>query len=322
MSREVRHYWAIRSAVVGGFVVCLTFLWFIAGRQYQTLFGQTSDCGCAIAPLKWPMDVAVGSALLGLATAYLTIRLLLAITVRIRRHVRLTASLRSRGRFVWHHDVKTTILVVPDQEAQAMTVGLWRPRIVITAGLIKRLSGSEIASVLRHEQAHARAHDPLWSLLLESIGATLSWVGGLRHLVNTAFSLRELIADAVATKNYTQASGLSGAMYKLATTARPEAIPAFSPNADRVTKLLNSTWQLPIRWWTWRTIAAGLIVIVGLLFASALPKATVAAQPTLPPEACWLRQVMCARPLELRAERPDEKILLMTPDVSMSHYGR
>ncbi|GEM_PF-4679460 len=313
MSREARHYRAIRAVVVGGFAASLLLLWTMATRQYLTLFHRATDCGCAITPLQWSTGMAVGSSVLGLATLYLTIRFLVEIGLRVRRHRTLTIGWLARGRVVWNHAVQMPVTVVTDQDAQAMTVGLWRPRIVVTTGLIHRLSSSEISSVLRHEQAHALARDPLWSVLLESTGATLSWIGGLRQIVNTAFSLREIVADAIATANYTQASGLSGAMYKLATTAKPAMVPAFSPNTDRVTKLLNTAWELPVRWWSWRTVVAGLVVAIGLWFASGLPQATAAAQPMLPNEACWLRQVMCAQP-------PTE-IILMTPDSAMSKYG-
>lgn len=314
MSRDLRQYWGIRLAIIGGFFVSLGLAWTMTIRQYLALFDRTTDCGCAIGPLQWSTGMIIGTTLLAVATGYLTIRFMIEVIIRVRRHQALRRNVTADSRAVWHQRVGAMVLITDDSSAQAMTLGLLQPQMVVTTGLIDRLSGSELTSVLRHEQAHARARDPLWSLLLESIGATLSWLGDLRQAVNIAFSLREMIADAVATDNYTAPRQLSGAMYKIATDAQPTSVPAFSPNADRVTKLLNTAWELPVRWWSWRTITMTMMLAVGFWLANGLPRATAAAQPTLPSAACWLRQIMCAQPIE--------HILLMTPDASMSLYGR
>jgi hypothetical protein len=313
MSREARHYWGIRVVVVGGLLASLVTLWTIAIRQSLIVFNRTTDCGCAIAPLHWSTWMIIGTTLVGLATMYLTIRFGFEIGARIRRHRRVLQAALANGRVVWNHDVQTAIVVVPDSTAQAMTIGLVQPKVIVTDRLLRDLNRSEVASVLRHEQAHARSRDPLWSLLLESVGATLSWAVGLRTVVNTAFSLREIIADAVATANYTQARGLSGALYKLATATNPELVPAFSPNGDRITKLLNTKWELPVRWWSWRMIIAGVVVTAGLWFANGLPQATAAAQPLMATEACWLQEMICAG--------SPTHIILMSPEALMSKYG-
>lgn len=314
MTREGRQYWLIRAAVIGGFILIATASWTIATRQYLALYDRTTGCGCAAAPLQWTAGTAIGSIAVALVTLYLTARIAIEVSIRVRRHRRFMRRLQERGRFVWNHVLQKPVLIVTDSEAQAMTIGLLQPRIMVTTGLVRQLNFTEVGSVLRHEQAHARAFDPLWSLLLESIGATLGWIGGLRHIINSAFSLREIIADAAATANYTQAHGLSGAMYKLATASQPSLVPAFSPNADRVTKLLDASWVVPVRGWSWRTALLGLSILAGLWIVNGLPAATAAAQPmTEPTAACWLQEIMCAQ--------PPTRVILMSPDALMSKYG-
>ncbi len=313
MSRERRWYLAIRLGLIGGFFGLVVVLGSVVTRQAGMMRAVSGDCGCAAAPTQWPLSVVIGTMVVAAAASALTASFGIAVTRRVIRHRQLCVNLRRRGRVVFNYSLKQSILVVDDQVEQAMTVGLWRPRVVMTTGMIRRLRGSEVQTVLRHEQAHARGRDPLWSLLLETVGATFGFVGSLRSVVNSAFSLRELIADAAATENYTRVSGLSGAMYKLATVTPPRALPAFSPNTDRVNKLLDRSWSLPMPWWSWRTGLVGLVVALGLFGATQLSAATAAAEPTMPPEACWLRQVMC--------QGSTRRIILMSPETGMSRYG-
>lgn len=313
MIRELRWYRGIRFGVVGGFVLTLVIFWTFLMRQLHALAPMTSECGCSVSPAHWPIGVVIGTGFLATAVMVLSVRFITAIVIRIKRHRQLIRDLSKRSRRLWHHGLTGEILVLEDAAQQAMTIGFFRPSIVVTSSLIRRLTGSELLTVLRHEQAHARSRDPLWSILLEAVGATFGWIGGLRVLINTAFSLREIIADAVATENYTRVVGLSGALYKLATSSAPRALPAFSPNSDRVQKLLDRSWHPPMRWWSWRRSAAIAVLIVAFFSVGQLANATAAATPTMPAEACWLRQVMC--------RGAASEIILMTPDGTMSRYG-
>lgn len=313
MSRERRWYWTIQLGVLGGFVGALAVLWSVAIRQVQLLAPGSSDCGCVVAPASWPPVVMIGTGLVVVAVMALSVRFFIAIGRRAWRHNRLMARVLRSHRLVWHHRAQLAYRVIDEPTEQAMTLGLVRPKILVTTGLIRRLRGSELLSVLRHEQAHARGYDPLWSMLLEAVGETVGWIGGVRPIINSAFSLREVLADTVATKNYTRVDGLSGAIAKLARPIPPHVVPAFSPNNDRVNKLLNHRWQLPLPRLRWPTLALGLLVAGGIFAASHLPAATVAAQPTLPAEACWLRQTMCAG-------APTSRLIFMSPTGVMSRY--
>jgi len=56
----------------------------------------------------------------------------------------------------------------------AVTVGLWRPRVVVTSELRSQLGADQVQVILEHEQAHARRRDPL--------RATIAAVLALVHL--------------------------------------------------------------------------------------------------------------------------------------------
>ena len=47
----------------------------------------------------------------------------------------------------------------------SVTLGLWRPEIVVSTALVESLSPGQLAIVLDHERAHARRRDSLWRLV-------------------------------------------------------------------------------------------------------------------------------------------------------------
>lgn len=54
-------------------------------------------------------------------------------------------------------------------------VGVLRPRLFISAALLRRLTGPELSAVVRHEVGHLRARDNLKRLLLSASVDVLSW---------------------------------------------------------------------------------------------------------------------------------------------------
>jgi hypothetical protein len=65
-------------------------------------------------------------------------------------------------------------LAIPLQGIVAATIGLLRPRIIISRQLISVLDQRALAAALEHERAHARHRDPL-RLWLAQLGTDLFW---------------------------------------------------------------------------------------------------------------------------------------------------
>ena len=112
---------------------------------------------------------------------------------------------------LWHtrclrHTVQRTsvpqvhgVAVLPSAAPQAFVVGLLRPRVYLSHGLLATLCPEELAAVLAHEQAHARRRDPLIRWIA---GFGLSW-----HVPGIAAALQrqlrrtqEMAADADAAQ--------------------------------------------------------------------------------------------------------------------------
>lgn len=125
-------------------------------------------CG-AHAPV-YPGDSAV---IIGLAAAGSLAALLVSIALlwalrRGRRQVRVLSAF-TRSSPVGYRTLESDSLL-------ACCVGLMRPQIVLSRGLIERLSADELAVVLAHERAHAHRRDNLRALLLR--WASLFWPAG------------------------------------------------------------------------------------------------------------------------------------------------
>jgi hypothetical protein len=93
-------------------------------------------------------------------------------------------------------------LCVLSDWGQAAVHGCWRARLLLPAAWLRELSEEELRAVLRHELAHVRRKDVLWSTLGYAVAAVhwfhpLGWLG-LRQLRAEA----ELLCDEAALKGH------------------------------------------------------------------------------------------------------------------------
>jgi hypothetical protein len=87
----------------------------------------------------------------------------------------------------------------------AAQVGWWRSRIVVSRGMVERLTPEHLAAVLAHEVGHGRFHDPLWFLLWEWLRCCTQWFPRTEALWQEVLFQREVRADRFAQA---QTSGL------------------------------------------------------------------------------------------------------------------
>lgn len=77
--------------------------------------------------------------------------------------------------------------VVPTAAVWCLSVGVFRPRVVLTEGLIATIDPGEIGVILAHEDAHRRRRDTLVRLILRLF--TLSLLPGPRRYLLTSLEL-------------------------------------------------------------------------------------------------------------------------------------
>jgi len=135
--------------------------------------------------------------------------------------------------------------VVAGAEPFAITYGLLRPRILVSAGLATALAPAEIRAVLAHEREHLRHRDPLRLLATRLLAAWCCYLPAAHWFADWAALRRELAADRAAA-GCTGRGVLAAALLKLASTPPYPTVGAASPGGSepwsleaRVTQLEN-----------------------------------------------------------------------------------
>lgn len=295
---EQRQYRRVRWTVVLASTVGLgVLLWASVLQSAQLLpylSGESLDCGCQILNLQLsPLATGLALGLIGL-TGSMFVRGLWRFGRRAWSDRRLVRMVGNSGRTIQHHPTDLTYWLVTDVSRRAMTIGLFAPRVVVTSGLLAHLSKSELSSVLRHEQAHQQSHDPIWSAVIEALGAAWWWLPTLKSWVAATYRLRELAADEAALESADRQS-LGSAVLKLL-QSEPGPTAAFSPNGDRVEKILNPAWRPRLDLWSWPAVLSLGLVMLGFGLLVRWTETTAATVPTLPAQVCQEVRLACSQP--------------------------
>jgi hypothetical protein len=88
--------------------------------------------------------------------------------------------------------------VFPGDAPQAFCAGHWRPSIYISQGAVDLLSEDELAAVLRHEQQHLEARDPLKLACARVVTRALFFLPALAALSDRYVEIAEVRADDAA----------------------------------------------------------------------------------------------------------------------------
>jgi Zn-dependent protease with chaperone function len=80
--------------------------------------------------------------------------------------------------------------------------GVLHPRVVLSAGVLRLLSGRELACVLAHERVHLHARHDLVVLPFAALAAALRWLPWPRQARDAVAALVEMLADDQACRNH------------------------------------------------------------------------------------------------------------------------
>ena len=152
-----------------------------------------------------------------------------------------------------------SIEVVPAASANAFCVGILRPRVLVTRGLLERLDEEEQRAAIIHELEHAAARGPLKVALARVVARTFFWFPALGDLLDRYILVAELEADRAAVKT-TSRSALAGALLEvidaprtagavgLADFAAPRIDRLFDPHAALPPLLRRSSLVAAVAW--------------------------------------------------------------------------
>lgn len=137
-----------------------------------------------------------------------------------------------------------TLQLTPARRPAAFCFGLLRPRVVVTSGLLERLSAEETAAVVWHEAEHVRRREPLKCLLARLASNTFFWIPLLRDLLDRFLLVKEIVADRRAVAR-TDSAALAGALFEVASTPTLAAVGAGDFALARVERLFAPQTALP-----------------------------------------------------------------------------
>ena len=129
---------------------------------------------------------------------------------------RLLRQARRCGRVLALESEATPVLQIPSHYPLLALAGSWRPRVLISTGVMETLSGAELRAAMRHEAAHRGARDNLKRLLW--LGLPPAWPGGrgARELEREWARQTEWAADDEAAGDEAGRLALAAALLQLA----------------------------------------------------------------------------------------------------------
>ncbi|MFZ2056327.1 MAG: M56 family metallopeptidase [Acidimicrobiales bacterium] len=168
------------------------------------------------------------------------------------------------------------VQVVSTDEVLCFCIGLLRPRIVVSTGLVNLLDRAELDAVLAHEASHQRRRDPLRLMVASVAIRGLFFVPALTDLARAARLTTEVEADAAAVDRYGYSNMLRALKTVLEavplTPAGASAMVASDLMSERVQALGGDHPRFIIRW---RRLVASIAALVVLLtLGLAVPSAT------------------------------------------------
>ncbi len=82
----------------------------------------------------------------------------------------------------------------------AAQVGVWKPQLVVSRGLLEQLDEEHLRAVLAHEEAHRHYRDTLWMFAVGWLRRLSAWLPNTELLWQELLTLRELRADRWAAQ--------------------------------------------------------------------------------------------------------------------------
>lgn len=166
------------------------------------------------------------------------------------------------------------IRIFRSMRPDAFTIGLLRPKICLSVGLLETMTETEVQAVLHHEHAHVTVRDPLRLAAVRVLSDFLWFLPITRILAETFSRMAELRADETAVSAGDNSLELASAIVKTAggSSTGPRLAPTLGGLAfveQRVMRLLGREQRIPARipWGPGLTsglmIAAVLVLLIG-----------------------------------------------------------
>lgn len=163
---------------------------------------------------------------------------------------------------------ESAIWYVPNQDPVACSVGLLHPRIVISQGLVARLSRAQLTAVLLHEWYHVQHRHGLWLWLCTGAAQAVIMWPALHDVLAQMRHQFEQAADAWVVKRQATEEHVMAALLKLRSSTLPSvlALPFASQTSPRQAAKWSST-----------RLAVSVVITVVMCVLLLTPRATSAS---------------------------------------------
>lgn len=144
------------------------------------------------------------------------------------------------------HDLsQTAVVVVRNNKLTAYTIGLFKPKIIVSSALIAKSSHEQLEAVVLHELHHLRSRHLLWLLLSKLISSLFFFIPLVEYLAQQLKTEFELAADAFVVEKQKTRDHLCGSL-ALNIQYAGGVIPHFatSPIEKRVESLVSNKVSL------------------------------------------------------------------------------
>jgi beta-lactamase regulating signal transducer with metallopeptidase domain len=132
------------------------------------------------------------------------------------------------------------VVVVPSEAPAAFTVGLLKPKIVVSTALVDQTDPESLRVVLAHEEAHRRGRHPLVLMLTESVARGLAFW----PLAAAAGKLRlalEMMADEAAAEFLGDRVTVANTIRDLALVQAPATVGFEGETIARIRRLIDGS---------------------------------------------------------------------------------
>ncbi len=107
------------------------------------------------------------------------------------------------------------IYILPTAEVVAFTIGLFRPKVVVSEGMLQTFSDEEMDAIIFHEEYHQNNRDPLKLFCFTLLAEGMIYIPILKGLLQRYHVYQELAADKYAMRKMKSKFELGSALLKL-----------------------------------------------------------------------------------------------------------
>ncbi|MBY3621058.1 M48 family metalloprotease [Acinetobacter sp. CUI P1] len=165
------------------------------------------------------------------------------------------------------------VLILEEPTLIAMTMGFFKPTIVVSTSMIERFQERELTAILYHEYYHYKSLHPLQLFIMHIISQSLAFLPVIKEIVHHYKIWMELLADRYSAKQMGSEAPIAEVLLSITQQKRTQ-IPAFSVHFAneavnyRLIQLIDPHHELhvPLFNWSRMIISIAVLQIIFIIF--------------------------------------------------------